>query len=455
MKIVQMRQKTAKTACRVLLFVGFCSMFLGNGTRVSAQNSDSVHVTLDKAVQMALSDAPSVRIADRNVQIKKYYNKEQIAALFPDVSMSASYQRTLKKQKMAMQMNGQVMEIEVGMANNYMAGASLSLPLVMPTLWANVKLSQMDIDLALEQARSSKIALVNQVKQAYYTLLLARESYRVLQQNYAHAELSNQRVANQYNLGLVSEFEKLRSDVSLQNQRPAVTSAEKALKLSVMRLKVILGMNLDEPIIFDGQLSDFEQEVLNASLHYDSLNLDNNSSLKQMDFSIMELQQSKKLIKYSACPTLSLSGNYQYMALNNDFKFSNYNWFPYSVMGLSLRVPIISWVGTSYKLKESDLNIANMQDQRTDLERNLRISMQSNINDMQQAMEDLASNKETMTQAQRAYDIAQKQYEVGTNTWLDLNTAELTLISSQLTYNQSLYNYLTAKSTLESVLGNE
>jgi outer membrane protein TolC len=60
-----------------------------------------------------------------------------------------------------------------------------------------------------------------------------------------------------------------------------------------------------------------------------------------------------------------------------------------------------------------------------------------------------------MMQADRAYNIVKKQFEVGMATWLDLNSAELALTQSRLLYNQSVYNFLTAKAELDSVLGNE
>ena len=69
---------------------------------LSAQ--DSVHVNLQQAIQIALSDNPTIKIADRNIEAKKYYKNEQIAALFPSVSASGSYQRTIQKQKMTMEL---------------------------------------------------------------------------------------------------------------------------------------------------------------------------------------------------------------------------------------------------------------------------------------------------------------------------------------------------------------
>ncbi|MDY6327612.1 MAG: TolC family protein [Bacteroidales bacterium] len=439
-------KKRVILAAAVIIAVSFVSM------QVSAQ--DSVHVNLSKAIEIALSDAPTMRIADRSVEVKKVYKKEQIASLFPDVSLAANYNRTLLKQQMSMDMGGQTMNIKVGRDNTYSTGLNLSLPIVAPALWSSLKLSSMDIDLAMESARSSKLELVNQVKQAYYTYLLAKQSHDVLQRSYKNLEASNQLVTNSFNQGLVSEFEKLRSDVALQNQRPSVSSAEKASRLAAMRLKILLGMDVNEPVIFDGQLSDYEQSVLSASMPSQSdIDLAYNSALRQMDLSIQELEQSKKIIMGSSMPMLALAGAFQYSGMGDDgTKFANY---PYSYVALSLQVPIISWVSTSYKMKQSDLNIQNLRDQKLDTERNIRLGVQSCINDIQQAIEDIAADRETMMQAQKAYDIAKKQYEVGMNTWLDLSTAELTLTSTELTYCQSIYNYLTAKAQLDATLGRE
>ena len=436
--------------CLAFLLAGI--MTCGMVTTVQAQ--DSVHIDLNKALEIALSESPSMRIADRNVQIKQVYKKEQIVSLFPDVSIASNYNRTLLKQTMSMDMQGQTMNIKVGRDNTYSVGANLSLPIVSFPLWSSLKLSSMDIDMALESARSSKIELVNQVKQAYYTYLLAKQSHEVLQARYDNLEASNQLVTQSFEQGLVSEFEKLRSDVALQNQRPAVSSAAKAVKLAAMRLKVVLGMDVNEPVIFDGQLSDYEQTVLNATMPSDQeLQLAYNSALRQMDIGIEQLEQSKKVVRGASLPMLALAGAFQYSGMGDDAgTFTNY---PYSYVALSLQIPIVGWAATHYQLKQSDLNIQNLKDQRLDLERNLRLGVQSYLNDMQQAIEDIASDSETMRQAQKAYDIAQKQYEVGMNTWLDLRTTELALTTTQLTYCQDIFNYLTAKANLDATLGNE
>lgn len=418
------------------------------------QTQDSIPITLQKAIEIGLNESPTIRIANREIQSKKYYKSEQIAAVFQDISLSGSYNRTIKKQVMTMEFGGMPMEIEVGTDNNYTVGLNVALPLVMPTIWQNIKLSKFDIELAIESARSSKISLIKEIKKAYYAVLMSQESYNVLKRNYANIELSNKLINEKYEQGLVSEFEKLRSDVQLKNQRPQITAAKNAIAVTTLMLKAIMGVDLYEPLIFTGSLSDYEDEVSHGTLpDYKSITLENNSDLKQMDLNKNLIEVTKKLIISSACPTLSLGGNYQYMAMNNNFKFSEYNWIPYSVIGLSLRVPIVSWAATSYKMKQNDLLLANIKDQKDYIEKNLRVSIQNNLNNINIAMEDLESNKETMMQAEKAYQIVQKQYELGMGTWLDLNSAELAMVGSKLTYYQSIYNYLTAYAELEAIMG--
>ena len=73
---------------------------------------------------------------------------------------------------------------------------------------------------------------------------------------------------------------------------------------------------------------------------------------------------------------------------------------------------------------------------------------------MQQSVEQLASNKENVNQAMKGRSIAQKRYDVGKGTILELNDSELALTQTKLTYTQSIYNYLVALSfSVQMVFG--
>lgn len=436
----------------IILLFGF---LLISNTQAQIPSGEPVRVDLKKAIEIALAESPTVQIAERNVLIKRTYKNEQIVGLFPNVSIAASYNRTLKKQKMVMEFMGSAMEIEVGSSNSYNAGASFALPLVMPVLWNNIKLTQLDIEMTMEKARSSKIELVNQVKKAYYSLLMMQESYNVLLANYKNTEDNNKIISDKYKQGLVSEFEKLRADVQLENQKPNLLATENAIELSKKLLKMLMGVEINENIIFEGTLSEYENQMETKAVPVkEALSILDNTDLKQMDLSIQQLNKTKSLILSSSLPTLSMSGLYQYASLSNDYDFANYNWFPYSMIGFNLQIPITSWATTHYKMKQTDLTIQNLQDTKKTLEKSLWINVYTSIDNIGKAIENHKSSQETLKMAQRAFDIAKKQYEIGMSTWLDLNNAELALTRAQLQYLQSIHDYLTAYTDLEKILGN-
>lgn len=424
-------------------------------TRSSAQVADSLNVDLKIAIEIALSESPTVQVAGREIKRKEYYTKEQKASLLPNLSAAASYNRVIQKQVMAMEMNGQMNRIEVGTSNSWTGGLNLSLPLVAPALWKSIKLSEADIDLAVEKSRDSKISTIASVKESYYSLLMAQDSYDVLLVSYHNAELNAKIATDKYNQGLVSEFDKLRADVQLLNQRPLLVESENGVRLAKMQLKVIMGLDPAAPIRFIGKLTDFEKDMT-ANLDYlmGDTTLTNSSSMRQVDIQLRQLEISRKLNKASSLPTLSLSGNYQWNSLNNDFRIGSYYWTPYLAVGLNLSVPIFEGRAKHYRDKQNEIGIGNLKLQRTELSRNLGVGVRNAINNIEQSIEQVGSNRLSVTQAEKAFMISRKRYEVGSGTILELNDSEVSLTRARLSFNQSIYSYLSARAELESILGN-
>ena len=88
------------------------------------QDAQVLMLTLEDALRIALEENPTVQIADQTVEAKKYAKRGTYAALWPEISASATYQRYIKKQRL--HFSGQT--IEVGTANNYSAGIQAALP---------------------------------------------------------------------------------------------------------------------------------------------------------------------------------------------------------------------------------------------------------------------------------------------------------------------------------------
>jgi len=99
------------------------------------------------------------------------------------------------------------------------------MPLIAPTLWATIKMSELDAELVMESARSSKLSLINEVSKAYYAILLAQDSYDVFKKSYDISVENARIIQNKYKQGTVSEFEWIRADVQVKNASANLASA--------------------------------------------------------------------------------------------------------------------------------------------------------------------------------------------------------------------------------------
>lgn len=459
MKRLLMSKKMMLAACMVLPFL----------VTKQAWGQDTLKLDLGKALEIALSENPTVKVADKEIQKKKYARKGSYAALFPQINFSGDYNRTLKKQVMYMDfdmggMGGDLPEgtempsmddgFEVGRSNNWNLGFNASMPLVNASLWKSLSISALDVEMAIEQARSSKIAMVNQVKKGFYAVLLANDSYRVFKQSYDNAMENYLDIKRKYEQGTVAEYDLIRADVTVKNTEPNLLQAENSLTLAKWQLKALLGMDLDLNIDCEGQLTDFKSNLFADYLSTDTT-LSENTDLKQLDIQAEQLRKTLTMQKFDYLPTLSLTGLYQWSAMNNDFKFKDYRWNPYSMIGISLSVPIFSGGSRLYNVKQTKVSILQLDLQRDDTKRNLQLAVKQYVDNMNTCIKRFDAAQKGVEQAERGYMISQKRYDTGAGTWLEMNDAELALTQARLNFNQSIYDYMVAKADLEKVLGNE
>lgn len=436
-------------------------------------------INLEQALQIALSENASVKVADMEIERTGYARKGTYASLFPKIDGNASYQRTIEKQVMYMDFDmgsmggGSSSEgdgsasgaesapatsnngIEVGRWNTWSAGISASMPLVNAQLWKSLKISDQDVELAVEAARSSRLEMVNQVKQAYFACLLAKEAFEVYKSVYENALENYKLVEMKYNARKASELELTRAKTTLANAVPDVYNAESSVILSLWQLKAVMGVDLDENIDVSEKLGDYANRMLGdmADSASDSLSLENNSTMRQLAIQAEQLANTIKMQQFANIPTLSLSFAYNFNAMTNDFNFSEYRWSPYSYVGLTLQIPIFAGGQRHNAIRQAKVQAAELDVQRADTERQLRISIRQNLNQMETAMKSYGASLTALESAEKAYNITAKSYEVGSSTLTDLNDAQLAYTQSQLAVSQAIYDFVIAKSSLESTIG--
>ena len=413
---------------------------------------DTLHLTLDDALKVAMGENISVKVADKEVKRTEYARKGTYASLFPQVDFSGAYQRAIKKQKMHMNMGGQEMDIEVGVSNTWSTGFSAAMPLVNVQLWKAIQITGMDVELAVEKAKGSRQDLIDQVQQSFYGVLLAKELYSVYKENYDNAKDNYNDVKAKYDAGLASKFEFLSAEVAMQNAEPNVFDAQNGIVLANWKLKAVLGIDLDQNIECTGSLSDYEGTVAGVA-SYENVSVENNSTLKQLNIQEEMLQKNYEMQLAKYYPTLAAQLSYNWVAMSENFKFSEYKWNPYSTGALALSIPIFAGGQKQNQLRQTRIQQEQLALQKEDAIRQLEVSVKQVLNSLETSLKQYEAAQKTIEGAQAGYEIAKKRYDVGSGTLLELQDAQLGLLQARLNVNQSVYTYMILKSSLDKILG--
>lgn len=453
-----MRKKFLQRVGNLSMFL--CLLGFSHATFAQQEKDSVLNLDLATALKIAHDNNPTIKIAELEIQRVDYSKKEALGNLLPSLSASGQYTNNIMKSVMFMpesfsQMMGGQKYMEIGYKNSYTGSISAGLPLVNFSLWEQIKSKQCEIDLILEQARASKIDMTKQVKDAYFAVLLAKNSLKVLERSINNAKETLKSTEAGFEQGVVSEYDLIRAKVQVNNLNPSYIAAKNGLELAVLQLKMILSLPQEQEIVFLENLEDFSDRIVSVTDAESERAVNNNSELRQLDLNIMSLQHNLKMVNSQHLPSLSAFGQYTYQTQAEDFRFSEYNWVGSAAVGLQLSIPIFNGRTVVNKAKQLKISLQELQLQKQYASDGIDLQIQSAINNMKAAQEQLSVNKDAIIQAERGYEIAKVRYQTGSGTILELNDSELSMTQANLNYQQSLYDFLTAQTNLEKVLGRE
>ena len=433
---------------RKLLFAVLCSCAIA---AMGQTATDTLRLSLDDCIRIALNENPTIKVAEMEITKVDYSKKEVLGQLLPTVTFSGSYQRTLAKQTMYMDTEQGTAKFRVGRDNAWNTGFNASMPLVMPTLWKSIKLSDTQILQNVEAARSSRLSLVNQVKNAYYALLLAVDSKKVIEENHATAKMNAEIFSNKFKLGTASEYDVLRANVAVTNLEPSILEADNSINQCLLQLKVLMGMDVRANVAPGLTLEQYKDEMLRYAPIDTTLAM--NSDLRKVDIQIEYLKKALDVQKAAWYPTLTGSVNYMWNSMSNGNPFQNFQWSGYSTAGLTLSFPLFTGGQRYYKQKQAEVSLREMRWQRENLERSLGMQVKTQLDHIDKSLVQISSNEGGVRQAEKAKDIMQKSFKIGAASFIQLRDTEDALMGARLAYYQAIYDYLVAQSNLELVLG--
>ena len=431
-----------------------------------AGQSGVLTLTLDRAIEIALSDNPTVRIADMEVQRYDYVKGQTWGTLLPQLSVDGTYTRSIVKQEIAK-------GLSFGADNSLAANATLSLPLVVPQVWRTLRMNRTQLEAAVESARASRIELVAEVKKAFYNIMLAEQSLEVLRISESTVRRTVDDTQMKYDNGLSSEYDLLTAQVQLSNLSPSIIQTENSIRVAKMLLKMYLSLPEEVEVEVSGTL-DAMNGAVDSNMEI-STDLSENSDLRALALQEQLLIRQLKVANASRLPTIAAFATASYSG--NDLDRSSFGGFgggggddagtaaaiskssfywqhPVSA-GVQISIPIFAGLTKSKQARSIKNQIAQISLQRKYAQKQIDVQLQSAINNLLTARATMKAQEKTVEQAAKAYKIADTRFQTQVGTILELNSAQLAETQARLSYSQAIYDFLSARAEYEKILGRE
>ncbi len=421
-----------------------------------AQDARKLTLDLETALEIALSENPTIKTADMEIERFDYVRRETLGNHLPSLSASGQYNFSIVKQEMAKGMS-------FGADMSAAANADLSIPLVVPAVYASLRLNRTQQALAVEQARASRIDLVNAVTKGFYQILLLERSYQVLLDSERTVSATVDNTREMFGAGLASEYDLVTAQVQLSNLQPTIYQAENGLESSRKMMRMLLGLPQDVEFTVGDNLDDMALSAARNSIR--EADLEGNSDLRAMDIQQNVLKRQLGVMRTQRMPTLAAFGNVTFTGQDQISNFGEvmaglpkktaFQWQHPVNVGAQLSVPIFA--GRSNVMREKQLknSIKQMELQRGYLEENVKVQADNAVAAIGTAYSKMRAGATTIGQARKGYDISRVRFEAGMGTILELNSAELSLTQARLNYTQAVYDYLSAQADYEKIIGQE
>lgn len=322
-------------------------------------------------------------------------------------------------------------------------------------LTAAIRSAKLTKDQALLQYQTVIADSLLLVRIAYFDVLQAQEQVVVEEASVKllTSELDDQK--RRFEAGTVPQFNVLRADVELGNERPKLIQARNSLRVGKNNLVTLLGYNVPVDIWEDIPLQ------LTDKLDAEPYEIDLPKALTQALQKRTELASLRKThelrkegivnAKAGYRPTVQIFGGYGIE--NSEFLTDPAQTVHGPYAGAQFSWNIFDGLLTQGKIKQAN---SLYEESRVDVDnetRNIELEVRTDYSNFIEARETLESQKKVQEEAEEALRLATARADAGTGTQLDVLSAQTSLTQARSTQVQALHDYDVARARLERAIG--
>lgn len=446
------------------LAIVMVSIFAASAQQDGGQE-EIVTLTVEQAVDYALENSRDLKSNDIDLEIKERSAKYSWNVFLPEVTVSGSAARTTDIDSTLNQMNAMQ-----GMAAAS-GGTAHFLEAEEKYHWALVGNINAQLNLSLAYIYSIKAAkagyeggkitweqsqkqTIMNIKKLFYGLLLQQESLSIQRMSLENARQRAAQAQVNFNNGRIPQLQLLNAQVTYENQRPEVETAERSFNQQLDTFAFLIGMPVGTKIELNGSI---EPEYVNVTTEellekYGEKNLDVLSLQNNIDILNMNLK-ALNLSSYTPALVLSYGWNPVGTWWSGDLDFTDQG-----SLSITLAFNItnmLPWSANRQKAQDLKDNISKLNLTMETLTENQKVQVRKAVDTLNQAREQIDSMGRTVELARRSYDMSVSSFNNGRMELLDVRDAQTQLNQAMLGQLNQKFNYISALMDLEYELNSD
>ena len=405
------------------------------------------NATLDELIDYALRNKIELKQAQIDQEIGEREIASALSGWFPQINATASLVHNVKIQTAVIGGNA----IQMGQKNNSGITFQADQAILSPELFQASKASKFIRKQNNLSVEDTKINTVIDVSKAYYDILTSEETINIVHENIARLQRQYTEANARYETGLVDKTDYKRAQISLNNAKAQLKSAEEARKYKYDYLKSLLNIESNEEVSLS-----FAGQSMEANILLDTtevLDMNKRVEYKQLENAKNIQKLNTQYQKWNFMPRLGAYANYNFNYMNGKFADLYSNNFPSSAIGVTLSLPIFTGTKRIQEIRKSKLQEQRIQWDIENLENMISAEYSAAMAAYRSNMNEWRNAKENMELSEEVYNTIKLQYDAGVKTYLELMTSETDLKTSQLNYLNALYAVLSSKLDIQKALG--
>lgn len=422
--------------------------------------SQTINLSLQEAHEMAMDSSYAMRDAQYNIDKKIKEVKEILAFGLPQVNAAADYQNFLEiptsiiPDEVFGGTPGEFTPVQFGVKHNFTVGITASQLLFDGTYLVGLKASKIVVDLTEYQSEKTAQQVRLNVSEAYYTVLLAEANLKILEESAESLQKTLDDTQAMFDAGMTEEQDVDQIQLNLNQYKINIDNTKRYREVSKQILNFVIGIPLSQEVVLTDEIESLVKLNNNESYLTREPNLTSHPDYLVARTNVELQQLSIENEKAAYYPSLNANITFQEQAQRQEFNFfvSDKVWFPTSVVGVNLKIPIFSSFQRKARVQQAEIGRLQSLLQMQQTEENLRLEVIRRRSDFDNSLKVWANQKESLELARRISNKTQIKYTEGVSSSFELNVAEQQLLSEQEKFIRAAFDVLTAKQELDKAL---